>query len=62
MLEQSPPFPLRKPIARVTSSVVGDPSEVWQLTSFWRVPRTGDPIVTGRAVRMAIAIALEKCI
>ena len=53
---------LRTPIAAVTSSVVGDPSEVWQVITLWRVSRTGDPIVTGRAASMAIAMALEKCI
>ena len=46
----------------LTSSFVGDPSEVWQVTPFWRVSRTGDPIVTGRAASMAVTIALEKYI
>lgn len=30
----------------VTSSVFGDPLEVWQVTPFWRVSRIGDPCTT----------------
>ena len=46
----------------VTSSVFGDPLEVWQVAPFWRVSRIGDPCTTGRAAKTAVAMALEKCI
>lgn len=62
MLEQMPPRGIRLLINDVTSSVVGDPSDVWQVTPFWRVSRIGDPSMTGRVTTMALEMAHEKCI